>query len=191
LLFRPRTHRSLPSLVALLATLAVTAAMLTLASSALARSHKRVCAGSAHATVHARRAAHTHACTQTASGRSKHRTKHHAASHTPRKAGNPVGPPAACEDGSAPQSAGSGAFSCQDGSEPECEAGVSPVPTRNGARLVCPVPPAEEEAPEAGEGECEEGFGLSCGADSAVGSNERTCLSVPGPGTGFVCEDPS
>jgi hypothetical protein len=83
--------------------------------------------------------------------------------------------------------AGDGSFSCRDGSEPECEGESTPARAPNGATLVCPVGREEGAGPE--EPECEEGLGLSCQADEAMGSRERACQATGGSGASFVCEE--
>jgi hypothetical protein len=53
-------------------------------------------------------------------------------------------PPARCEDGSVPALTGEAFFSCQDGSEPQCEPGAGAVPSSDGSALVCQLARPEE-----------------------------------------------
>lgn len=53
----------------------------------------------------------------------------------------PATTPAICEDESVPLRAGDGSYSCDDGSEPECEGGSSPT-VSSASTLVCVTPVA-------------------------------------------------
>ena len=68
----------------------------------------------------------------------------------------PVLTPAECEDGSSPVRSASGAYSCEDGSEPSCEDGSEPVRPSAASAPMCRVPKEDpdQECPAAG-GECE------------------------------------
>ena len=58
---------------------------------------------------------------------------------------------ASCEDGSAPIQASDGSFFCDDGSEPGCENGANPIPSRDHSTLVCEIGSGEDAIPsEAG-----------------------------------------
>jgi hypothetical protein len=171
------------------AVLLIASAALWFTTPAHALTRSRARSSCSKAATHAARTARaSHACT-------KDKRNSKAKSHRKKKAAKghahsaPATVPATCEDGRTPTSAGHGTFACADGSEPECEAGATPVRAPNGAGLVCPVAPEPEEEAEPEEAECEEGVGLACGGDSALGSSERVCLATPGPGGGFVCED--
>jgi hypothetical protein len=153
----------------------------------LAQTHKPACSTSAHAKKHGART-----CPQPShkvKTEARHATKHHA-KHTSKKtskAGTPASQAAVsaqCEDGSAPVRAGDGSFSCDDGSEPECESGATPTPSRNGKSLLCPTP-AESETVTS-EAECEE-EGLAC---TTTGSDpgEQACAASAADSSSFTCE---
>ncbi len=164
-------------------SLSVIAMALFGAAQTLAQTHKAACSTSAHAKKHS-----AHACTQP-SHKVKAHTKRHT-KHAPKKTAkkNPPASQAAvaaqCEDGSAPVRASDGSFSCDDGSEPECESGATPAPSRNGKSLLCPVP-AESEAASS-EAECEE-EGLGC---TTTGSDpgEQACTASAADSSSFTCE---
>lgn len=153
----------------------------------LAQTHKPACSTAAHAKKRS-----AHACTQPShkvKTEARHAAKRHT-KHTSKKTGK-AGTPASqaavaaqCEDGSAPVRAGDGSFSCADGSEPECESGATPTPSRNGKSLLCPTP-AESEAVSS-EAECEE-EGLAC---TTTGSDpgEQACTASAADSSSFTCE---
>lgn len=78
---------------------------------------------------------------------------------------------AQCANSSPPVSSGEGSFTCEDGSEPQCEDGA--IPTPRSSLLVCPV--IFEEESSSGEAECEE---------------EETCAGASTP-AGAPCEEAS
>jgi hypothetical protein len=135
-------------------------------ASAHAKQHVRACAGRNRAG-HARGKAKGRR-----SGRHHRINKKKAAQHVSVDAPSTAAPPATCEDGSKPQSEGDGSFSCADGSGPVCSGGAEPVPTKNGANLLCPAAPGT--GAEWSEAECEDG-----------GAPERTS------GGSYACEDGS
>jgi hypothetical protein len=142
----------------------------------LAQAHKASCP-----SVHAKAKHGAHACTQPSHKPKRHAK--HASKRKTRKKKHPASQatvPAYCEDGSAPLRAGDGSFSCDDGSEPECEDGAAPKASRNGKSLVCLV--ATEDEAGASEAECEE-EGLSCGTGS-----EQACEAPAGEESSPVCE---
>jgi hypothetical protein len=168
-------------------SLSVIAMALFGASQTLAQTHKAACSTAAHAKKRS-----AHACTQP-SHKVKTEARHAAKRHTKHtskktgKAGTPVSQAAVaaqCEDGSAPVRAGDGSFSCADGSEPECESGATPTPSRSGKSLLCPAP-AESEAVSS-ESECEE-EGLAC---TTTGSDpgEQACTASAADSSSFTCE---
>jgi hypothetical protein len=153
----------------------------------LAQTHKAACSTSAHAKKRS-----AHACTQPshrAKAQTRHASKHHA-KHTSKKTGkggtsaSQATVPAQCEDGSAPVRAADGSFSCDDGSEPECEDGATPTASRNGNRLLCSAP-AESEAGSS-EAECEE-EGLGC-TTTGSGPGEQACTASAADSSSFTCE---
>ena len=85
----------------------------------------------------------------------RHRAKHalKAKQHTTTAATS-----ALCDNGTEPQSAGNGAFSCADGSEPGCESGLEAAPSASGSTLVC-VPAGDSEPANQ---TCEEEAGQPC-----------------------------
>lgn len=183
-------HRLLHALV-LVAPLLLLAGVLLTPSLAFARAHKPSCHGAtAHAEAREARSCPTHShkpkgATKGEGGKGKH-GKHLVKKASPDPS-SPATQPATCEDGSSPVPGPAGSFSCRDGSEPECEDGAAPVAARSATTLVCPA--TGEEGPESEEGECEEGLGLACGADTEdLGSSEHACLASPGPAASFACE---
>ncbi len=171
-------------------SLAVLAAALLGPAQTLAQTHGSTCSTSA---------AHSKAKTARTCARSSHKGKaHHATGRRARrtlakktpKASTPASPALAaayCEDGSAPVRAGDGSFSCDDGSEPECEDGATPTVSPNGKDLLCPV--STEEASGSSEAQCEEGLG--CGAETGSAPAEQGCEALPSDGSSFVCEGES
>ncbi len=80
--------------------------------------------------------------------------------------------------------AADGAFSCEEGSEPECEDGATPTLSSTGASLVCMSSPD----PQAGYGEAEcTQEGEAEGACSAAPS----CAAQASEGSGCEGEDAS
>jgi hypothetical protein len=171
--------------------LAVSLSVFTLAlfgpAQTLAQTRKPACSTSAHAKKHG-----AHACappSHKVKADTRHAGKHHT-KHTTKKTGK-AGTPASqaavaaqCEDGSAPVRASDGSFSCDDGSEPECESGATPTPSRSGKSLLCPV--AAESESVTSEAECEE-EGLAC---TTTGSDpgEQACAASAADSSSFTCE---
>jgi hypothetical protein len=156
-------RRLAPVLGLALALCALAAALLG-APATLAQTHKRACpaSGSHHAKAHA-----PHGCRQPSHGsrtksaaRRAHRHKSRRV-HRTRTGGRSGArlrnaPAARCEDGSAPVRAQDGSFSCEDGSQPECPSGATPMPSSSRHTLVCVT--SGEEGESSGEEalECEE-----------------------------------
>jgi hypothetical protein len=146
--------------------------------------------------THAKPKRAAHACTQ-ASSRGKAKTRHeskrrkHARAKKKTKDGaaGTATMPASCEDASAPVAAPGGGFSCEDGSEPQCEDGATPTPSRNGKVLLCPISGAGEATTGEGEGEgeCEE-EALACEPGAAAGNDEQSCEAPAGDGSDLACE---
>jgi hypothetical protein len=147
---RAHTHTCPPrrvlALLALLLALLVVAA--GLAAGAAARPQH---AGHASCTTshHAKHAA------------AKRCAKHHSRKHKTRKASKTAAPapkltPAKCEDGTAPVRATSGAYTCEDGSEPACQDGTDPVHLSASPAPVCRVSQggAGHECGQGQSGEC-------------------------------------
>jgi hypothetical protein len=135
-----------------------------------------------------------HACIQSAHKRKRATHRHARRGHTRKHAhakapAKPASVPASCEDGSAPMREAGGSFTCRDGSEPECEDGATPAPSRTGTKLLCPA--VSEGSPEAGEGGCEEGADGSCDGEPPRGASERECATSPGESSTFACEGES
>jgi len=84
--------------------------------------------------------------------------------------------PAICEDASRPLSTGGGRFSCDDESEPSCEDGSPPTPSRDGTRLECKV----SARAGASEASCEDGS-----APVPAGEGQPSCDDESEP----ACED--
>jgi hypothetical protein len=131
----------------------------------------------------------THICSRSSHQRKKkrHSSRHHA-KLAPAKKTSQTGAPAAasveparCEGGQTPVHAANGSFSCSDGSEPECEDGVTPIASRKGNSLVCPVSSEDESSASAVECEEEE---LACSA--LVG--EQPCETSGDDSSSFSCE---
>lgn len=100
-----------------------------------------------------RRAAHARA--QSHAGKARVRAK------------PPAMTPARCEDESLPVRAADGSFTCADGSEPACEDGATPAPSKNSTSLLCAVSSTSEAS--GGEDEC-----------PAEGEAEGACEAAPG-----------
>lgn len=111
-------------------------------------------------------------------GKRHHRAKHPSRKHKrTAKAHVPAMTAALCEDATKP-TAGSGSFTCADGSEPSCTSGATPVLSAHGTALLCP---AGEATPSEAEPGCEaEG---SC-ASGTEGSFDEETACAP-------CEHPS
>lgn len=175
-------------MLTLAVSLAALAAALFGPSQTLAQARKLTCVS---ATAHTRAKHDAHVCVRSSHKRKAHHPTGHHTKHALTKApgeATPTTTPAACEDGSAPISAGDGSFSCGDGSEPECEDGSAPTRSADGNSLVC-LPPSEEEAEaEAGEAECEEGLGNECGLAPLLDADERSCATTTSSSSDFLCE---
>jgi hypothetical protein len=131
------------------------------ASSAAAR-HVRACAGRtrsgrSHGKAGARRSGRRHPIKK-----KKKATRQGSAgpAATLRPGAETAGEPreAECADGSDPEDAGYGAWTCEDGSGPVCPEGSQLAPSGEGSELLClahgeSAPPADEED----EGESEDG----------------------------------
>jgi hypothetical protein len=142
-----------------------------------AQTHRYTCPSAAHA-----KAKHG-ACTQPShKPKPKRHAKHTSAKKTHKKTHQALQAtvPAHCEDGSLPVRASDGSFACDDGSEPECEDGATPTPSRNGKSLVCAV--LSEGDAGASEAECE-AEALGC----TTGSGEQTC-EASGEDSSSACE---
>ncbi|HTC72696.1 MAG TPA: hypothetical protein VK655_07395 [Solirubrobacteraceae bacterium] len=122
----------------------------------------------------------------------RHKKKHHSSRHHAKLApakktsqtsapGAAVVEPARCEGGQVPVHAANGSFSCSDGSEPECENGATPIASRKGKSLVCPV--ASEDESSASAVECEEEE-LNC----STLPGEQPCEAFGGDSSSFGCE---
>jgi hypothetical protein len=158
-------RRLLGSLGLLLALLVVAACLAATGAAARPeRSHHASCSSTRHAK---------HASAKHCSKHRGHKSKKPASKPTSA----PKLTPAACEDGSAPvRDASSGAYTCEDGSEPICQDGSAPIrPTASSAPMChvvregtectlgakeCAVEfSCEEEATEGPQG-CEHGSAL-------------------------------
>jgi hypothetical protein len=179
---------------ALLALALALAALVALPAKTLAQTHKVGCRPPASATAQHKHGApvcvpskHSATAKKDAKSRSKasskrrrhahaRRVRRHArrrgtgkqGSATTRSLAVPV-----CEDGTAPTSAGSGSFACDDGSEPECESGATPVLAKGGSTLLC--------AATVGAGR-ESGSALDCQDGS---------LPIVGADGSYSCDDGS
>lgn len=131
------------------------------------------------------------ACTKSSrrSKKTRHSSRHHAKPAPTKKAPKTSTPasasvlPARCEGGEAPVRAADGTFSCNDGSEPECEDGATPTASHKGTRLVCPVSTEADAESSSTGAECEE-EGLACNA----GAGEQPCETSGSDGSSFSCE---
>jgi hypothetical protein len=118
----------------------------------------------------------------------RHARRHHAKLAPAKKTSQTSGPaaasvePARCEGGQTPVHAANGSFSCSDGSEPECEDGATPVASRKGNSLVCPVSSEGESGSSAPE--CEEEEELAC---STI-AGEQACETSGSDSSSFSCE---
>ncbi len=149
-------------LLSLAILLAALAALLVGPALSLAKSTTGRCSP---ASSHAKQRAHT--CTgrghtgNTHAKVKRHHAKHHhsinkkKAQHGSGQAVAAAPKPATCEDRSRPVSEGGGSFSCANGAEPVCAGGALPTLSKNGAKLLCPVPLASRT--EWSEAECEDG----------------------------------
>ncbi len=173
--------RRLAATLALALSLGVLAAALLGAPQTLAQTRGPACSSG-----HAKAKRSAHACTHP----SHKRRKHHASKHkTKRGHGkNAKGGAshaktvvaARCGDGSAPALAEDGSFSCDDGSEPECESGAAPTLASNGKSLVCVL---TQEGESGASEECEE----QEEDDGPVCSAEQACTPAK-EGSSPVCE---
>jgi len=89
-----------------------------------------------------------------------------------------------------------GTFSCADGGEPTCEDRLSPAPSSNGSRLLCPA--AAGGSSGAGETTCEGAASSGCSFDTGGGwasSAEPACEDGSAPiearDGSFSCDDGS
>lgn len=121
-------------------------------------------------------------------GKKKHHSSRHHAKLAPAKKtsqtsapGAAAVEPARCEGGQVPVHAANGSFSCSDGSEPECENGATPIASRKGNSLVCPVSNEGESRLSAVECEEEE---LAC--NTLAG--EQPCETSGGDSSSSSCE---
>ncbi len=197
------THLPRPAKLALALALLLTAlaALLCRPAPSSAKSAAAGACASAHAKQHVRACAGRHRAGH-ARGKAKgrHSGRHHrinkkkkAVQHGSVHAPSTPAQPATCEDGSRPQSEGDGSFSCADGSEPACTGGGEPVPSKSGAKLVCPVAPSS--GTEWSEAECEDGDAPERSADGTYACEDGappTCAdgSRPTPsddGSMLVC----
>jgi hypothetical protein len=188
--------RRLTLALTLALSLAVLVATLLLGpSQTLARGRRATCSSSA---TDSRAKLATHTCVRPARRHRGHHATRRRARHAKKapRASNrsPALAAAYCEDGSAPVRAGNGSFSCDDGSEPECEDGATPTVSRNGRSLVCP--PASEGEAGASE-ECQAGeageageAGAGCGAETGSNSGVPACEAHASEGSA-ACEEPS
>jgi hypothetical protein len=129
----------------------------------------------------------------------RHKKKHHSRRHhaklAPAKKTSQTSAsttatvePARCEGGQTPVHAANGGFSCSDGSEPECEDGATPTPSRKGNSLVCVVSKEAESESESSASavECEEEE-LNC----STLAGEQPCETSGGDSSSFSCETES
>ncbi len=106
--------------------------------------------------------------------------RHHPAKHLSRKhkrtakAHAPVMTAALCEDASKPV-AGSGSFTCADGSEPSCTSGATPILSAHGTRLLCPTGEA------AAASEAEPGCEAETSCASGTEGDETACQPCEHP----------
>jgi hypothetical protein len=143
--------RRLALIAALALTLCALAAALLGATSTLAQTRRAACAGAAAHAKH-----ESHGCGagkgHRASGRRGRHKRRKGKRHGKRATHALIA--ARCADGSLPVLGAESTFVCDDGSEPQCESGATPLPTSNGQQLVCPI--IGETETGAGEAECEE-----------------------------------
>jgi len=170
-------------------TLTVLCAALLGAPQSLASARHSGCRASASAHGGSRRSSTAdaaRACTHTDKGRGHHAAKPHRKHRRTKGKGHrrsshqrsDLFTPALCADGTAPTSLGEGSFSCDDGSEPGCKDGATPVIAADGASLVCAVALEGEllggECEEEAQGACEaEDDERECEAASASGGCEQ------------------
>ena len=109
-------------------------------------------------------------------GAGKHCSKHHGEkTHKAKKPAAKPPPsapkltPALCEDGSAPARSASGAYSCEDGSEPACEDGSEPVRASSSSAPMCHVPHEEPTQECDAKGECAVEFACEEAEEAATG----------------------
>lgn len=157
--------RRLPRVLAVLVSVCALAAALVGASQSLAQTRSR--AACATAGDHAKDGRHAVKCTTRKPRRAakRHRKRRHGKRGRHRSRSGQTPTAARCEDGSAPTRTGEGSFSCEDGSEPECEDGATPTPAPGGQGLLCPVS-SESTGREADCEELEEQEG-GCGGEDA------------------------
>jgi hypothetical protein len=161
---RTSLHRLVPIIGFTLIICALAA--LTVAASSFAQTRGKT-ACSASATHHS----HGHHSTRTCTARRRkphHTTKHHgkrphtrkSAKHrrTPHSRHTHTVQAARCEDGSTPSADEEGAYSCADGSEPECENGAAPTFSSKTQQLTCGSLLESADEPSCEELEELEGF---------------------------------
>ena len=136
----------------LLLALTVSAVLLlALPAASVARAHKSNC--HAASTTHSKHA--DRKCSRPAhKAKPTHAKRHHPAharpkhkSHTPTTTGTEESEGAGealCADGSAPFASEEGTFACEDGSAPECAAGLVEVISSDGSTLLCEASVGEE-----------------------------------------------
>jgi hypothetical protein len=162
--------------IPLAALLAAALLLVGSANAPAAKTSKAPCASKS--SIKAERNAHRDACpARKHKGHAKakrHHTKHTLKTkrHTTTATNTAA---ALCDNGSEPQSAGNGTFSCADGSEPGCEDGLEATPSASGSQLNCVAPSDSESANQA----CEEEDGQPCweegseqGPEGVEGSTE-------------------
>jgi hypothetical protein len=201
--------------VHLLALALALAALLTLPARTLAQGRNDSCRTTG---ANADRAGRDRACapaTRTAGAstrrrtRSKSRTRgrrHHHAHRSKKGArighGTPIAPQPtpSCQDGSAPEAVGVGSFACDDGSEPTCADGSTPVVSADGSTLVCEADAnAGDGGESASEPVCEDGSQPILGAGgyySCDDGSEPECEGGIAPvlssdGSTLVCQPAS
>jgi hypothetical protein len=110
-------------------------------------------------------------------GKRHHRAKHPSHKHKrTAKAHAPALTAALCEDATKPI-AGSGSFSCADGSEPSCLSGATPTLSASGTALLCPT---GEATPSEAEPGCEAEGSCASGTDGSL-DEETACAPCEHP----------
>jgi hypothetical protein len=146
----------LAAFAALLASPALSLAKGTTSGCSPATTHTkqpvRACAGRTRSGNSHGKAKRRHSGRHRPIHKKKKKATHHGSVQPPVAA---APKPATCEDRSRPVSEGEGSFSCANGAEPVCASGAQPALSKNGAKLLCPVPPASGS--EWSEAECEDG----------------------------------
>jgi hypothetical protein len=171
-----RPRRALAALAFLLA-LMLAGALSAAAAIRPAHAHR----GSCSAQHHAKHGSVKH-CSKT------HGHKPKSSGHKARKPAHKTAPPvpltpATCEDGSLPARSATGAYSCEDGSEPVCEDGSEPVRPSSASAPMC-RPPREEG------GECQVGSTGECALELACEDAEEAGDAPQGCEHGSAFEEP-